>query len=200
MGLVLAYREFCSSTSHLFPIVMARIRVENYQFCPRCRGPLEKRRLKAGEPEQPCCPQCGFILYLDPKVVVVALVPRDGGLLLLRQDRPGRRDSWVLPGGFVNLGESLEEALVREVEEETRLSIRVNRLLNAYSYAGGQKVVLSFITEYLSGDLAPGDETLEARIFAAEEIPWDHLGFRTTRLALQDYLSTFPPKLYATGS
>jgi ADP-ribose pyrophosphatase YjhB (NUDIX family) len=177
---------------------MARIHVEKYKFCPQCRGPLEKRLLKVGDPEQLFCPRCGFIFYLDPKVVVVALVPKDGGLVLVRQDRPGRRDSWVLPGGFVNLGESLEEALIREVQEETLLSIRVNRLLNAYSFPGGQKVVLSFITEYLTGELAPGDETLEARIFAPEEIPWDRLGFRTTRLALRDYLGTFPPKLYAT--
>jgi ADP-ribose pyrophosphatase YjhB (NUDIX family) len=176
---------------------MARIQAEKYKFCPRCSGPLEKRLLKAGDPEQLFCPKCGFIFYLDPKVVAIALVPRNGGLVLVRQDRPCRRDSWVLPGGFVNLGESLEEAVVREVQEETLLLVRVNRLLNAYSFPGGQKVVLSFLTEFLSGELAPGDETLEARIFAPEEIPWDRLGFRTTGLALRDYLSTFPPKLFA---
>jgi NADH pyrophosphatase NudC (nudix superfamily) len=178
------------------PIIMARIRAENYKFCPQCSGPLEKRLLKVGDPDQLFCPQCGFIFYLDPKVVVVAMVPKDNGLVLVRQDRAYRRDSWVLPGGFVNLGESLEEAVVREVQEETRLFIRVNRVLNAYSYPGSQKVVLSFITGYLSGELAPGDETLEARIFSPEEIPWDRLGFHTTGWALRDYLSTFPPELY----
>ncbi len=176
---------------------MARIRAENYKFCPQCSGPLEKRLVKAGDPEQLFCPQCGFIFYLDPKVVVVAMVPKDNGLVLVRQDRDYRRDSWVLPGGFVNLGESLEEAVVREVLEETRLSIRVTRVLNAYSYPGSQKVVLSFITGYLSGELAPGDGTLEARMFSLEEIPWDRLGFRTTHLALRDYLGTFSPNLYA---
>ena len=172
---------------------MARIRVESYKFCPQCCGTLERRRLKAGEPEQLCCPQCGFIFYLDPKVVVVAVVPKDGGLVLVRQDRACRRDSWVLPGGFVDLGEPLDEAITREVLEETHLSVRVSRLLQAYSYPGAQKVVLAYLTEYLSGELAPGDEALEARVFTRDEIPWDHLGFQTTREALKDYLRTLGP-------
>jgi ADP-ribose pyrophosphatase YjhB (NUDIX family) len=175
---------------------MARIHPESYKFCPQCSGPLAKQLVKVGNPEQLFCPRCGFIFYLDPKVVVVAMIPKDNGLVLVRQDRAHRRDSWVLPGGFVDLGESLEEALVREVQEETRLAIRVNRVLNAYSYPGSQKVVLSFITEYFSGELTAGDETLEARVFSPEEIPWDRLGFQTTRWALRDYLQTFPPKLY----
>jgi ADP-ribose pyrophosphatase YjhB (NUDIX family) len=167
---------------------MARIRAESYKFCPRCGGALEKRRLKVGEPERLFCPHCGFIFYLDPKLVVAAVVPMKDGLVLVRQARACRRDLWVLPGGFVDLGERPEEAITREVLEETRLSVRVNRLLKAYSYPGGQKVVLAYLCEYLSGDLAPGDETSEARVFAPEEIPWEHLGFRTTQEALRDYL------------
>ncbi|MGC2692939.1 MAG: NUDIX hydrolase, partial [Desulfobaccales bacterium] len=150
---------------------MARIRVEKLKFCPQCGRPLEKRLLKVGDPEQLFCPQCGFIFYLDPKVVVIGVVPKDGGLVLVRQDRACRSDSWVLPGGFVDLGEPLEGAVAREVLEETHLSVRVIRLLQAYSYPGAQKVVLAYLTEYLSGELAPGDETLEARVFTRDEIP-----------------------------
>ncbi|MEJ2672785.1 MAG: NUDIX hydrolase [Deltaproteobacteria bacterium] len=177
---------------------MARIRPETYKFCPQCSCTLERRLVKSGDPAQLCCPRCGFIFYLDPKVVVVAMIPKDNGLVLVRQDRDHRCDSWVLPGGFVNLGESLEEAVIREVREETRLLIRVDRVLNAYSYPGSQKVVLSFVTEYLLGELAPGDETLEARVFTPEEIPWDRLGFQTTHRALRVYLCTFSSKVYAS--
>ena len=63
---------------------MARIQAENYKFCPQCGGPLEKRLLKACDPQQLICPRCGFIFYLDPKVVVVALVPKDDGLVLVQ--------------------------------------------------------------------------------------------------------------------
>ena len=169
---------------------MARIHVERYKFCPQCGGPLEKCRLTASKPERLCCSNCDFIFFLDPKLVVLALVPMNGGLVLVRQARADRRDLWVLPGGFVDLGETLEEATAREVHEEICLSIRVSRLLNAYSYLGEQKVALAYLTEYISGELAPGDETLEARVFSPEEIPWDLLGFKTTRQAIRDYLRT----------
>ena len=172
---------------------MARIHVERFKFCPQCGGPLEKCRLKASRPERLCCSNCDFIFYLDPKLVVLALVPMNGGLVLVRQAKAGRRDLWILPGGYVDLGETPEEATAREVQEEICLSVRVSRLLNAYSSPGEQKVVLAYLTEYISGELAPGDETLEARVFSPEEIPWDLLGFQTTQQAIRDYLRTLGP-------
>ncbi len=172
---------------------MPQIHAESYKFCPRCAGLLTKRLLKPGEPERLVCPQCDFVFYLDPKLAVIAVVPLKGGLVLVRQVTGPRSDLWALPGGFVDLGEPLEEAVVREVLEETQVLVRVGRLLKAYSYPGVHTVVLTYITEYLSGDLAPGGETLEARIFAPGEVPWDHLAFHTTREALEDYLATRNP-------
>jgi 8-oxo-dGTP diphosphatase len=66
--------------------------------------------------------------------------------------------------------------------------VKVRRLLGVYSYRGHQTVVLAYLTEYLAGELAPGDETLEARIFPPEEIPWTRIAFQSTREALGDYL------------
>ncbi len=162
----------------------------NYRFCPLCGGPLEKRLLKAGEPERLVCRACGFVFYLDPKVAVIALVPLQGGVVMVRRGIEPGYGRWVIPGGFVDLGEPVEEAVVRETLEETHLNIRVNRLLNVYSYRGRQTVVLAYLTEYVSGELAAGDETLEARVFAPAEIPWDQIAFTSTRDALREYLGT----------
>jgi 8-oxo-dGTP diphosphatase len=159
-----------------------------YRFCPQCGGPLEKRLLKAGEPERLVCRACGFVFYLDPKLAVIALVPLQGGVVMVRRGIEPGYGRWVIPGGFVDLGEPVEEAVVRETMEETHLNIRVNRLLNVYSYRGRQTVVLAYLTEYISGELAAGDETLEARIFGPAEIPWDQIAFTSTRDALQEYL------------
>jgi ADP-ribose pyrophosphatase YjhB (NUDIX family) len=149
---------------------------------------LELRLLKAGEPERLVCRACGFVFYLDPKLAVIALVPLEGGVVMVRRGIEPGFGRWVIPGGFVDLGEPVEEAVVRETLEETHLLIRVNRLFNVYSYRGRETVVLAYLTDYVSGKLAAGDETLEARIFAPAEIPWDQIAFTSTRDALAEYL------------
>jgi len=75
--------------------------------------------------------------------------------------------------------------VVRETLEETHLTVKVVRLLNLYSYRDHRTVIAAYLTEYLEGVLGAGDETLEARVFRLQEIPWDHIAFRSTRDALQ---------------
>jgi 8-oxo-dGTP diphosphatase len=98
---------------------------------------------------------------------------------------------WVVPGGFVDVGERVEETVVRETLEETFLVVRPVSLINAYSYKDSPTVVLAYLTEYLEGELGPGDETLEARVFGPEEIPWEQIAFRSTKQALEAYLKQF---------
>ena len=88
---------------------------------------------------------------------------------------------WVVPGGFVDLGEAVEEAVVRETQEETLLTVRPIRLLNIYSYQDHRTVIAAYVTEYVSGELAAGDETLEARVFGLKEIPWPQIAFSSTK-------------------
>lgn len=161
---------------------------ETYKYCPQCGGGLEERLLKPGEPPRLVCMACGFVFYIDPKVAVIALVPLDEGLVLVRRAIDPGYGLWVVPGGFVDMGERLEEAVVRETLEETHLRVKVTRFHNIYSYKNHRTVVAAYLTAYLSGELAAGDETLEARVFAPEEIPWDEIAFSSTRDALQEYL------------
>jgi ADP-ribose pyrophosphatase YjhB (NUDIX family) len=136
------------------------------------------------------CTACGFVFYQDPKVAVLALVPWQGGLVMVRRAIEPGYGLWVVPGGFVDLGETLEEAVVRETREEAGLEVRVVRLLNAYSYHTSRVVVLAYVTEGLNGSVTPGDEELEARVFRPEEIPWDLIPFRSTHDALREYLNS----------
>ncbi len=167
---------------------MSLILADTYKFCPQCGGELAKRLLKPGEPERLVCRACGFVFYIDPKLATIAVVPLDGGVVMVRRGIDPGYGLWVVPGGFVDVGERVEEAVVRETREETRLQVRVLRLLNVYSYQDSPTVVVAYLTEYLSGDLTAGDESLEARVFTPEQIPWDDIPFRSTKAALTDYL------------
>jgi 8-oxo-dGTP diphosphatase len=163
--------------------------VELYKFCPQCGGRLEKRLLKPTEPRRLVCTACGYIFYLDPKLSVIAVIPLDGGLVMVRRAIEPGYGLWVVPGGFVDLGEVVEDALVRETWEETLLTVRPLKLLNIYSYPNHRTVIAAYLTEYVAGELTAGDETLEARVFKPTEIPWPQIAFSSTKEALREYLA-----------
>jgi ADP-ribose pyrophosphatase YjhB (NUDIX family)/ribosomal protein S27AE len=160
-----------------------------YKFCPQCGGRLAERLLKANEPKRLVCTACGFIFYLDPKLAVISLLPYQDGLVMVRRGIEPGYGKWVVPGGFVDVGETVEDAVVRETFQETNLKVRVISLLNVFSYHHSQTVVIAYVAEYLSGDLTPGDEELEARVFRPADIPWDLIPFSSTRDALRQYLN-----------
>ena len=165
--------------------------VATYRFCPQCGGRLEKRLIKPMEPRRLVCTVCGFIFYLDPKLSVIAVIPMNEGVVMVRRAINPGYGLWVVPGGFVDLGEVLEDALVRETQEETLLTVRPIRLLNIYSYPDHRTVIAAYVTEYVSGELAAGDETLEARVFGLKEIPWPQIAFSSTQEALREYISRY---------
>ena len=160
-----------------------------FGFCPVCGGRLESRLLRAGEPERLVCSGCGFVFYLDPKVAVGTIIRDDQGHIVLvrRAIEPGY-GKWVFPGGFVDRWEEVKVAALREALEETGLEIQLDRLINVYSYPGHAPVIIVYAATITGGCLGCDDESLEARFFAPEAIPWDDLAFRSTREALREFL------------
>jgi 8-oxo-dGTP diphosphatase len=160
-----------------------------YRFCPRCGGPLERRLLKATEPERPVCTQCGFVFYIDPKIAVGTIIETDSRRLVLvrRAIEPGY-GKWVFPGGYVDRGEPLTAAATREAREECGLDVRLDGLVNIYSYPGRAPVIVVYAASSLGGELCHDDECLETALFDREHLPWNHLAFRSTEEGLRDYL------------
>ncbi len=159
-----------------------------YRHCPRCGDRLEPRVVMPHDPPRPVCVGCGFVFYLDPKVAVGAIATRDDRIVLLRRAIEPGYGKWVFPGGYVDRGETLEEAARRETLEEVNATIRIDRLLNVYSYSGRPVIVIVFTAEWTGGELKGGDEALEVKLFRPKEIPWDELAFESTREGLRDYL------------
>jgi 8-oxo-dGTP diphosphatase len=173
----------------------------DYRFCPVCAGTLGKRLLKPGEPERLVCSTCGFVFYLDPKVAVGTIIrleaptsttgagaQPDRVVLVRRAIEPGF-GRWVFPGGYVDRGEPIEIAAVREAREESGLDVRLEGLVNLYSYAGRAPIIIVYAATAIGGTLCADDECSEARLFGMDEIPWDELAFRSTREALRDYFT-----------
>lgn len=170
-----------------------------YRFCPVCAGTLEKRQLKPVDPERLVCSACGFVFYLDPKVAVGTIIRMEAAtpgaaaqpdrvVLVRRAIEPGF-GRWVFPGGYVDRGEPIEIAAVREAREESGLEVRLDGLVNLYSYAGRAPVIIVYAATAIGGTLCADDECSDAQLFGMDEIPWDELAFRSTREALRDYFT-----------
>ena len=164
------------------------------RFCHQCGAAVRLQVVPEEDRERLVCEACGFIHYLNPRVVAAAIPERTGDdgrrhLLLMRRAIEPRRGYWTPPGGFVELGESTEEAAVRESEEEVGVELEVAGLVGVYSRPQVGIVVVVHRARALSGEARPGAEALEARWFAADDIPWDDLASETTSAALRDWVA-----------
>ena len=158
------------------------------QFCVRCGGELRQEWVKEEGRQRLVCQACGFILYQNPKVVAGAIPHQDGRILLLRRKIEPARGKWTYPAGYVELGETVEEAAIRETHEEASLEIGQLSLLNVYSYRESPVVTVVYLAQIVGGDPRAGDEAQEVSLFSAEELPWEELAFRSTRDGLQDWI------------
>ena len=161
-----------------------------FRFCPSCGGSLESKVIRDGDPPRLVCAACGFVFYLDPKLAVGAIIADDRGRIVLvkRAIEPGY-GKWVFPGGYVDRGEEVRVAAVREAREEVGLDVRLERLINIYSYPGRTPVIVVYAATLIGGSLGCDDEGLEARFFEPDQIPWEELAFRSTLEALREYLT-----------
>ena len=158
--------------------------LEGVRFCPRCAQPAQ-----VTFPRELRCDACGYRALWSPEPVAAA-IPRDdeGRIWLLRRTLHEGAGRWTFPGGFVELGESVEDAARRETREELEMEIELGSLVGVYSRADTRAVLVVFNARAL-GIARETAEASEVRAFAVSELPWDELAFWSTEQALRDALA-----------
>jgi ADP-ribose pyrophosphatase YjhB (NUDIX family) len=121
--------------------------------------------------ERPVCPDCGRVIFYDPKVAVICIVPRDGRVLMIRRATDLGYGLWGLPGGYVDRGEVVERAAAREVREETGLEVETGELIGLFSEAGEPVMVAVYAAKETGGTLEAGPEALEVGFFDIRDLP-----------------------------
>ena len=118
---------------------------------------------------------------ITPKLTVDAVIPMEGGVVLIRRKNPPYQGMWALPGGFVDIGETTEAACIREVEEETGLIVEIVKLLGVYSEPSrdprGHSVSAVYIVKPVGGKLMAADDAADAQVFSdlsSVELGFDH--------------------------
>jgi 8-oxo-dGTP diphosphatase len=155
-------------------------------FCTACGAVTEERVVEGFA--RPVCTVCGAVAYLDPKLAVAVLVVRDGRILLGKRG-PGTREpgKWSFPAGFVERGERVENAAVREAREETGLDVIIGELIGLYSSEGETVVLAVYAATATQGEPKAGDDLTKVGWFDAAALP--ELAFPRDFRILESWLS-----------
>lgn len=158
------------------------------KFCRNCGAAVVYRIPDDGDTrERAVCPACDTIHYENP-LNVVGTVPHWGDkVLLCKRNIEPRWGKWTLPAGFMELGETTEEGAARETVEEAGARIEMEGLITVMSVPRVGQVHLFYRARLLSDKFDPGHETIEARLFSQDEIPWEEIAFRTVKETLEFY-------------
>lgn len=160
------------------------------RFCMQCGSAKVELRIPHGDDrERHVCADCGYIHYLNPKVVVGTIPVWEDKVLLCKRAIEPRYGFWTLPAGFMEEGETLEEGATRETLEEANARVTIEQMYSTISLPQISQVYVLFRATLLDLDFSSGSESLEVKLFSEEEIPWDELAFRTVHDTLRHFFS-----------
>jgi 8-oxo-dGTP diphosphatase len=139
------------------------------RYCPHCGGSISHRLIESQQ--RPFCESCKTTFYQDPKLAVAVLVQTDDGLVLQRRKIDPGMGKWTFPSGYVERGERVEDAAVREAAEETGLIVDLTGLIGLYSHPGNPVVLAVYSGQSIGGTLTVSEESHEVATFRLDELP-----------------------------
>lgn len=159
------------------------------KYCSECGAAVRLRVPPGDNRERYVCDACGVVHYQNPRIIAGCLVESGNRVLLCRRAIEPRFGLWTLPAGFMENGETTEQAAARETWEEARARVAEPRLYSLFSLPHINQVYLLFRCRLAPGGYGAGTESLEVRLFEEAEIPWDQLAFPTIRKTLEYYFA-----------
>lgn len=156
-------------------------------FCGSCGAPVTRRTPPGDDRPRDVCDTCGSIFYQNPKIVAGCIPERDGKILLCRRAIEPRSGFWTIPAGFMENGETTQQAAARETREEAMAEVEIGQLFTYLNIPRINQVYVVFLAELL-GDFAPGLESSDARLFSEADLPWSEMAFPAIEVALELYL------------
>jgi len=168
------------------------------KFCSQCASPVTIRIPNGDTKERHVCNECGEIHYQNPKIVAGCIPEWEGRILLCRRAIEPRHGLWTIPAGFMENGETVEQAAMRETLEEACAHVEISGLYAVFNIPHVSQVYMIFRAQLQEGQFAPGIESLETALFFEEEIPWSEMAFPVVVQALERFFSdrprnAFPP-------
>ena len=134
------------------------------------------------------CPACQAVHYENPRLVVGCVPEHEGRILICRRAIEPRLGYWTVPAGFMENGETLEAGAARECLEEALASAEIGSLLALVNIPEARQVHVFFRARLTTSAFGAGEESLEAKLVDAADIPWEDIAFPSTRFALEKYL------------
>lgn len=158
-------------------------------FCSVCGAPVTQLVPPGDSMLRHVCTACDTVHYQNPRMVVGTLPIWEDKILLCRRAIEPRRGYWTLPGGFMENGETLEQAAARETMEEAGCAVELGELFALVSIPHIHQVHFFYRAWMSNLELAPGEETLETALFTEETLPWQDLAFRSVAFALRQFFA-----------
>jgi len=157
-------------------------------FCTHCGAAVELKTPPGDHLPRYVCGKCGAIHYQNPRLVVGCVPEHAGRILICRRAIEPRRGYWTVPAGFMENGETLQQAAARESHEEALAQVEIGSLLSIVHVLHAHQVHVFFRARLNVPEFAPGPESLEVQLVEAADIPWSDIAFPSTELPLRRYL------------
>ncbi len=159
------------------------------KYCSQCGGPVQLAIPEGDNRERHVCDACGTIHYQNPNVVTGCIAEWEDKVLLCRRAIKPRYGYWTLPAGFLENGESAQQGALRETLEEANARVELLSLFATFNMPHISQIYMLFRARLLDLDFAPGEESLEVKLFSEQQIPWDELAFPVIGETLRLYFA-----------